>query len=164
MTEFRAHVDLLNYLPGMHCIIIPATAIRKLKDDAKKRLVCTVNSELEFSCGILPMKNGKGFIMFNRKRMKELGVMRGDTVMVHLRPDQSKYGMQMPDELAEILRQDPEADERFHNLTPGKQRNIIMYVTNVKNPDARIERGFKLMNNLKSLPPGKETARKIFGL
>lgn len=148
----------------MHCIVIPATVIRKLKEDAKKRLICKVNGNLEFSCGILPMKNGKGFIMFNRKRMKELGVVRGDTVMVQLCPDQSRYGMQMPEELAEILRQDPEADERFHKLTPGKQRNIILYVSSVKNPDARIERGFKLMDNLKSLPPGKETARKIFGL
>ena len=164
MTQCKAHVDLLDYLNGMHCLVIPATAIRKLKADAKKRLLCTVNGKVEFSCGILPKKNGTGFIMFNRKRMKELGVKRGDTVNLELRPDESRYGMDMPEELAEILRQDPEADERFHQLTGGKQRNIILYVNNVKNPDVRIERGFRIINNLKSLPKGKDTLRNIFGL
>jgi hypothetical protein len=75
---------------------------------------------------------GKGYITLNNKRMKELGLSIGDWVEVVLNPDESKYGMPVPEELAELLRQDPEGERRFEMLTPGKQRYIIHYIKSGK--------------------------------
>jgi uncharacterized protein YdeI (YjbR/CyaY-like superfamily) len=83
---------------------------------------------------------------------------------VVLEKDESKYGMEVPPELAELLAQDPEGAARFEGLTPGKQRYIIQYVSTVKSSQLRIDRAFLLIGNLKRLPVGKESFRAMLGL
>jgi hypothetical protein len=159
-VKFRTSIHTLGYL-NMHYIYVPAKhALRA--GGIKQRLLCTVNSVLTFSCGMMPLKEGNMFIMLNKKRMKALGVENGDSIEVLLEPDHSKFGMEMPEELAEVLRQDREAGNRFRNLSPGKQRNIIYYVSQVKNTQKRIDRALLLLGNLKQLKKGKETVREIF--
>ncbi len=81
---------------------------------------------------------------------------------VVLEPDTSTFGMEVPEELEELLKQDPEGEARFLKLSPGKQRNIIYFVSGVKSSQLRIDRALKLINNLKALKEGKETMREIF--
>jgi uncharacterized protein YdeI (YjbR/CyaY-like superfamily) len=95
--------------------------------------------------------------------MKKLKVQEGDTVSVSLAKDESKYGMSLPVEMIEILKQDKEAKRRFDMLTPGKQRYIIFYVAGVKTPQLRIDRAMLLLGNLKNLPEGKEEFRAMLG-
>lgn len=128
----------------------------------KKRLIFKVNGKVEFPCGLMAMKNGTAYISINKKRMKEAGATAGDTVLVELKEDKSKYGMPMPEKLNEVLLSDPEGKERFEKLTPGKQRNIIHFVSSIKSSQLKIDRALKLINNLKLLPAGKEKVREIF--
>jgi len=96
--------------------------------------------------------------------MKLAGCQLGDRIKIQLTEDESTYGMPMPEELEEVLRQDEYGKMRFDKLTPGKQRNIIHYVGSVKSSSLRIDRALKLINNLTSLPEGKEKVGKIFGV
>jgi uncharacterized protein YdeI (YjbR/CyaY-like superfamily) len=96
--------------------------------------------------------------------MKKLGVCFGDEVIVSLQADTSEYGMEMPEELSELLSQDEEGNRRFHLLTKGRQRYIIHYVSSVKSTQLRIDRAIMLIENLKRLPPGKESFRAMLGL
>ena len=111
----------------------------------------------------MALGEGKAYISINAARMKKLKVEEGDTVSVSLTKDESKYGMELPEELVEIFRQDKEAKRRFDLLTPGKQRYIIFYVAGVKNPQLRIDRAMLLLTNLKKLPEGKEEFRAMLG-
>ena len=72
--------------------------------------------------------------------------------------------MEMPPELAELLRQDEEGKTRFNQLTPGRQRYIIHYVSAVKSSQLRIDRAILLIENLKKLPKGKESFRETLGM
>ena len=81
---------------------------------------------------------------------------------VELVPDESEFGMPVPEELDELFAQDEEGFRRFCGLSPGKQRNIIHFVSSVKNSQSRIDRALKLINNLKLLPEGKEKVSEIF--
>jgi hypothetical protein len=155
-------VGRLAYLGGMNYIEVPEAIVKKLGGLNKQRLLCSVNGKPHFSCGLMALRDGKAYIMFSKKRMKEAGVDVEDKIDVVLEPDHSEFGMELSDELREVLESDPEAESRFRNLTPGKQRNIIHYVSQVKSPQLRVDRALKLMNNLKALPPGKETVRAIF--
>jgi uncharacterized protein YdeI (YjbR/CyaY-like superfamily) len=96
--------------------------------------------------------------------MKQLGLRMGEEATVALEPDHSTYGAEVPEELTELLRQDEEGHERFHVLSPGKQRYIIHYVGAVKSSQLRIDRAIRLIENLKRLPRGKEDFREILGL
>jgi uncharacterized protein YdeI (YjbR/CyaY-like superfamily) len=93
--------------------------------------------------------------------MKELGVKNKDIVEVELKKDSSKYGMEVPEELKELLLQDSEGNRRFNLLPPGKQRYIIYYVAGVKSTQLRINRAIRLIENLKKTKEGKESFREI---
>jgi len=95
--------------------------------------------------------------------MKQIGVKDGEKVDVVLEPDESKYGMAVPEELQELFKQDKEGKKRFDLLTPGRQRYIIHYVSSVKNSQKRVDRAILLIENLKKLPKGKENFRDMLG-
>lgn len=146
---------------GMHIIEVPANIVKKAGGAGKSRFICTVNKKVSYPCGLMALRSGLAYISINKSRMSELKLKMGDVVEVELVPDESEFGMPVPEELQELLEQDHEGDDRFRALTPGKQRNIIHYVSGVKSSQLRIDRALKLIGNLKQLPRGKENMREL---
>lgn len=147
----------------MHYLALPPKVFQALGGKYKVRLKCQVNENAAFSCGLMPMGGGIAFIMLSKKRMKDLGLSGESTISVQLRFDTSKYGMEVPAELKEVLRQDPVGKKRFQKLSPGKQRNIIHYVSVLHGVDKKVDRAVTLIENLKRLPEGKENFAGILG-
>lgn len=159
---FNSKIYQLEHLSG-HYIEVPKKIVVQLGGKLSIRLLCTVNNALTFQCGLMALSNGNAYITLNAKRMKQLHVTFGSKVQIELKKDKSKYGMQMPEELAELLAQDKEGMKRFKLLPAGKQRYIIYYVAMVKNTQLRIDRAILLIENLKKLPIGKESFREMLG-
>lgn len=155
----------IEYLPKLklHHVVVPAAIVEEL-GGIGTRLMCSVNGNNAFHAGMVALGGGEAYITLNKKRMKKYGVNRGDEVEVTLHLDHSKYGMEMPEELEALLEQDAEGARRFENLTPGKQRYIIHYVSQVKSSQKRIDRAILLINNLKKLPEEEFDFRKLLGL
>ena len=80
---------------------------------------------------------------------------------VCLEADKSKYGAPMPEELAEVLNQDPEGKRMFHALTGGKQRSLIYWVASVKDVDKRIQLALVMMKHLHD-NDGKVISEKLY--
>ncbi|MFL5751796.1 MAG: DUF1905 domain-containing protein [Bacteroidia bacterium] len=163
-VKFTTYIDKLKHLVGMHYLLIPARVVKKLGGKFSMRLLCTVNGKLTFQAGLVALGDGDAYISINAKRMKEIGVKTGDEVKVALKEDKSEYGMEVPAELNELLKQDDEGMRRFKMLSPGKQRYIIHYVSTVKSSNKRLERAVLLITNLKRAPEGKETFRQMLGM
>jgi hypothetical protein len=162
--RYKAKIGVLEYMPGMHYLEVPAKIVKSLGGKIRGRFICRLSKAIEFPCGLMALGEGRGYIMLSKKRLKEIGAKLGDTIAIELRADTSRYGMEMCDELKEVLLQDPEGQKRFDLLTPGKQRMFIHYVGAVKNIDKRIERAIQYLENLKLLPVGKESVPKILGI
>lgn len=160
--SLKTHIDKLSYLKTFY-IEIPATVVKKVGGIGKVRLLCEVNKQITFQCGLMSLPEGKAYISINSKRMKELGVENGDTVNVILTEDKSEFGVDVPEELTELFIQDLEGKRRFDSLKPGMQRYILNYVNTVKSPQLRLDKAFMLITNLKNLTPGKETFKEILG-
>ncbi|MGZ3694169.1 MAG: YdeI/OmpD-associated family protein [Bdellovibrionota bacterium] len=148
---------------SMFYLEVPPRVIKSLGGKFRIRLVCTLNKKLSFQCGLMALGKGLGYITLAKHRLQALEIAPGGTLSVELRPDPSKFGMTVPKEFSEVLRQDSEGKKRFNKLSPGKQRNMIFFVSGTKNSDLRIERALRIVENLKLLPPGKETVSGIFG-
>jgi hypothetical protein len=114
----------------------------------ERRVVCTVNGKVRYHAALLHDGLGGFMVLVNQSRRKQLGLHAGDRLTVTLEKDTSEYGMPMSDELREVLDQDSEADALFHRLTPGKQRTLIYWTDNVKNPDIRIRRALVMTAHL----------------
>ncbi len=161
-TTFKSYI---NYLPKLklHHITVPAEIVNKA-GGIGTRLMCSINGNKAFHTGMVALGGGAAYITINKKRMKKYGVEKGEEVEVRIELDHSKYGMEMPEELEALLEQDDEGARRFHKLTPGKQRYIIHYVSQVKSSQKRIDRAILLINNLKELPEDEFDFRKLLGL
>ena len=133
------------------------------KGKVNQRVIVKINQQVEWQGGVVALGEGKGYVAVSKARMKELDIHFGDEVSIEFTKDYSEFGHEFPLELNEVLKQDPEAHERFFQLTPGKQRTLIYYILLMKTSDKRIERSLQFMHNLKRCTPGKETMRQLFG-
>jgi hypothetical protein len=136
---------------GWHFLTFNAKSVAALKfeDKKSKRVVCTINDSHTFQCALLPWTKGGFCIVVNKKIRDELGISDGNKVKVELAKDESKYGLPMPKELKEVLRQDPDGNKLFHALTAGKQRTILYYLAKPKDVDRRIHMALVVVEHLK---------------
>jgi uncharacterized protein YdeI (YjbR/CyaY-like superfamily) len=70
-------------------------------------------------------------------------------VSATFKPDDTEYQFPVPEELAEVLATDPDADKIFQHLTPGNQRGLMHLVNMVKSPDKRVERALLIAKRIK---------------
>lgn len=127
-----------------------SVAALKFEDKKSRRVVCTINGSHTFQCALLPWTKGGFCIVVNKRIREKLGISHGDRVKVELAKDESKYGLPMPKEFREVLRQDPEGNKLFHKLTPGKQRSILWWLGKIKDVDKRIHTALIFIEHLKN--------------
>jgi hypothetical protein len=108
----------------------------------------------------MPAGDDKWFINVNKSIRSKLKIDVGSVLHVRLEPDESEYGLPVPEELSEALKQDPEGNELFHKLTPGKQRTLIYIVQSKKGSDLRISRSLIILEHLK-INDGKINYRQL---
>ena len=134
---------------GWHFLIIDRKYVDKLGFEGKsKRVLCSIKGAEPFPCALMPWGD-IFYIMVNKLRRAELGLNVGDSVEVVLEKDESKYGMPMPEELQEVLNQDPQGDKLFQKLTAGKQRSMMWFIGKVKDIDKRIHTALVFIEHLK---------------
>lgn len=114
-----------------------------------RRVICLLNDSKPIQCALFPIKAGDYFITVSKKLRDQLGISEGDKVRVSLAKDESKYGLPMPKELSEVMRQDREGDRLFHALKPGNQRLAIRLIDMTNDVDVRIYRSLMVIEYLK---------------
>ena len=138
-----------NKLWGAH-FVVPDVIARVFIVGDDRRVVCVLNEKIEYQCALLPKGDGSFLITVNKKTRDKLGLRAGSKVNVGLRKDDSEYGLPMPEELAELLRQDEAGNRLFHALTPGKLRTLLYIAGQPKNPDIRLHRALVIVEHLKA--------------
>lgn len=160
-VKFKTELGKLAADYGWHFILVERKIAEKFPTDGKsRRVVCTLNGEVTFQAGLMHY-HGDFFISVNKPTRTKLGIEAGDSVTVELAPDESKYGWPMPEEFREILDQDPEGDDLFHGLTPGKQRSLLYHLGQIKDIDKRIHCGLIVVDHLKN-NGGKVDGKKLY--
>jgi autonomous glycyl radical cofactor GrcA len=148
--EFTARLENFHTRLWSYHIKVPAVVASRFLEKGEKRVVATLNDQLSIQCAIMPAGDGVHFININKKVRDQLRLNEGSTLKVQLKKDESEYGLPFPEEFKELLAQDTQGNELFHSLTPGKQRNMIYVVSQVKNTDLRIHRALVIIEHLKT--------------
>ncbi|HAL56026.1 MAG TPA: hypothetical protein DCP63_06015 [Bacteroidetes bacterium] len=139
----------VNRLWGCH-FRVPKRIVERLSGTGSRRVLCSVNGSAEHQCAILPQRGGTFVITVNKNMRDALGLDFGIEVQVTLKKDLSTYGLPLPAELQELLRQDPEGSTLFHALTQGRQRTLLYIIGLVKNPEKRTARAVAVVRHLKA--------------
>lgn len=141
----------LSHDGWMGALLLPADIAAQLAQSKTKRVVATLRfngKEVVIYAGVAKRKEITYF-MFSKANQKTLNAITGDTLLVHMHEDKSKYQAPMTEELEAVLLSDYEAYELFEKLLPGKQRNIIFMVYNVKDSQKKVDLALNIMENLK---------------
>jgi len=145
---------------GWHFLVIEPKLVETLEFEGRfRRVMCSINGDKAFHCALLPWGE-QFYIVVNKKKRDSLGIVAGDEVEVVLEKDTSKYGLPMPPEVKEVLRQDPEGNKLFHALTPGKQRSMLYWLSRTKDIDRRIHETLIFVEHLKN-NDGKVDGKKL---
>lgn len=165
-VQFESVVEYLEKLK-LHYIPIPKNVLEELGNNKgsiyNQRVDISVNAIIHWKGGTVALGNEKAYITFSKARMKEANVALGDKVTVQLKPDDSEFGFDVPQEWEAVLEQDPMAKERFLTLKKGLQRATIYLVLQVKSSQGRIDKSLGILENLKRSPIGQTTMRHILG-
>ena len=137
-----------NKLYNFH-VKVPDVIVNSLKSKGVKRFLCSINNGDTFHASLIPAGAGQYFIKVNKELRKKNHLAIGSPCAVTLYQDTSEYGIQLPEEMKELLFQDPEGDLYFHKLTPGKQRSLLFIVDKIKSPEKRLEKSLIIINHLK---------------
>ena len=149
-VNFTSNLTKLSGEIGWHCVAVPDEIGRMFEQrNGTRRVICTMNGTVTFQCALIPFGAGGFFIIVNKAKRDKLRLIVGDEVTVEIKPDESKYGLPMPEELLEVLSQDPEGDKLFHSLTAGKQRSILYFVGKIKDIDKRIQTALIFVEHIK---------------
>jgi len=149
-----------NKLWGAH-LGIPDALAAALIAGGSHRVLCTLNGTAEYPTALMPRGDGSFVIRVNKKFRATLGLQYGDRVEVALQRDESQYGLPMPEELSEALRQDREVHELFHSLSAGRRRTLLYLVGSAKGVETRIHRAVTVVRHLRA-NQGKVNYRELY--
>ena len=139
-VKFRSKVEVTDSEPPWHILRVPKSKVADFGFKGNlRRVTCALNGTEPFQCSLFPSK-GDYFLTLGKKLREKLSLEVGKTVTIELAKDESEYGMPMPAEFAEALKQDPEGERLFKALSPGNQRLMLKLIVFVKNVDKRIAR------------------------
>ena len=147
LTSIRFPVSL----EGTHGVNIPNAVGDPFREAGHKRVRITAYFQdkiLHFH-GALHYRNGDYIISFGKRYQKELGIFPSDFFELQFFEDQSKYGVDMPEEFQAVLDSDLEGAAIFEQLTAGKKRSLIYYITRFKTAQSRIDKSINILENLK---------------
>lgn len=148
-VKFRSVLTIAAPESGWHYIPVKWKVGEKFpKNGGTRRVICTINGVEAFPCALMPY-DGEFTIVVNKERRKKLGLAAGDKISVEIAADESEHGMPMPDELLEVLNQDPEGEKAFQALTPGKRRSMMFFIGKIKDIDKRIHTALIFVEHIK---------------
>lgn len=148
--SFTSAVTPSNSKLFNYCVPVPADITAAFLEKGSKRVVVVFNRTEPFQAALTPIGDGAYVLKINQGRMKKLGLEIGSMIDVELFPDDSAYGLPLPEELAELWKIDEEGKDLFHALTLGKQRTMLYIVSQGQNGEERLRRAVIITDHLKA--------------
>lgn len=136
---------------GTHSIALPYQIVKPFLKKNQKRVKVQATFEdrsLVFHAALQKRKDSY-FLMFGKSNQKALGVFPNDYFQLQFFEDNSKYGVEISEELEAVLLSDYEAYKIFESLTDGKKRGLIYMISRFKVSQTRIDKSILLCENLK---------------
>lgn len=132
-------------------LYVPADAVAELlAATTDRRVEVTINGNYTWQAALMPDGKGNYFINVSKEVRRAAHIEMGDSVSVGLRPDNSQYGVPLPEELKELWKMDSETERVFHLLTPGKQRALLYQIGKPKTSATRARKAVQIMEYLKT--------------
>ncbi len=151
MVEFKSSIIRIPNQVWYAAILVPSEIAAQVVNKENRRVICTINKQHTYQSALMPGGDGSFFINTNKEIRTKLKLEIGDSVEVILKPDDSEYGMPVPEELKSAWEIDEQAYAIFKKLTLGKQRSLVHIIGKPKSSEIRIKKALVVLDYLKSV-------------
>ena len=157
--SFKATLERMPSNLGWVIIRIPFDVSKIWGTRGKLRVKGEI-SGFAFRTSLFSTGKGHHYLLVNKRMQAGAGARPGTVARFRLEPDTEKRVATVPAELLRILNEDRSFRRWFHQLTYSVRKWICDWVTNVRNPQARVRRAeqvaeqlFSTMEAEHELPP-----------
>lgn len=148
-AEFTGSLHDVSGPMNQYVIIVPEDVCMVFNEGkGAVRILCAVNDGEEFPCALNP-RNGGYVIIASKQLIKKHKLAPHVPFKVRVRNDVHD-GLQLPEELLEVLMQDEHFSFEFEKLLPGRKRGLIYYIRSAKTVDTRIKRSLEIAEKVKT--------------
>jgi hypothetical protein len=113
-----------------------------------RRTITILDGRVKMHAALMPRGDGRYYVTINRENFKKLNKAIGEEFDVEMIPDNSEFGMPVPDELIEAFDLFPEGKCIFDSFTKGKQRTLIYMASKPKTSETRIKKAVMILEYL----------------
>lgn len=145
--RFTAPLERLEQEMAFHILPVPDDIAAAWKKAKVRRLVGTINGHA-VKRALMNHAGGGSFFIVGRDIMKAAKVSARAPNALDFKPDPKPDDLDMPEEFAIALRQDPAAKKRWDTFTTGRQRSLLVYITTAKTEPTRIKRAVELATKI----------------
>jgi len=147
-VSFNVVLEPLDEKMIHHLIVVPVEiASLFIGGKSAPRIFCSIDGSTEFPCAINP-RHGRFVIIASKQLIKKNKLSVDVPFQISIRHDPHN-GLQLPEELAEVLVQDEVAFKAYDALNDGHKRGLIHYINQAKSVDSRIKRSLEIMEKMK---------------
>ncbi|EOR92767.1 hypothetical protein ADIARSV_4049 [Arcticibacter svalbardensis MN12-7] len=148
-AEFQAVLQPVDGRMIHHVILVPLDVCTLFRENKGAiRIMCSIKGLEEFPCALNPRED-RYVIMASKQLIKKHKLLPGVPFIVHIRTDLND-GLEIPDELLEVMNQDDHFRSLFEALLPGQKRGYLYYIRSAKSVDTRIKRCLDMAYKMKA--------------
>src|SRR5687767_4053063 len=104
---------------------------------------------IEFRGSLVSMGTGSHVLGIRKELRNKMGITFGDLVKVKLEPDLEPRTVTIPEELKDLLNQEPELKEKFQKMAYTHQREYVQHLEEAKKTETRQRRLEKTLEMLR---------------
>lgn len=150
-NKLQSPIFEISITGSYYSLLLPLEIIQPFLDKNIKRVKAKAifeGKELFFH-GAIQKRNSNYYMMFGKRYQKQLGIFPNDYFQLQFFEDDSKYGVEVPEELEAVLGSDQNAFKIFEALTDGAKRGLIYAISRYATSQTRIDKSLVLCENLK---------------
>lgn len=158
--RFTSTLQRLEQEMAFHILPVPDDIAATWKKAKVRRLVGKINGHA-VKRALMNHAGGGSFFIVSREFIKQAEIGARTPATMDFKPDPAPDWLDMPEEFAIALRQDPAARARWETFTPGRRRSLLSYIASAKTEPTRIKRAVELATKIRthSLHGDRQTAR-----
>ena len=103
-----------------------------------------------FRTSLFPTRDGRHFLLINKRMQKGSHAVAGTVARFHLEPDTEERTVTIPPELKRILSEDRSVLRWFDQLNYSTRKWVTDWITDVKSAEARVRRSEQVAEQLLS--------------
>jgi len=149
MTKtFRVKLEATG--TSLHWVIVRVPVdLRKAWPMWKSRRVFGEINGFQFKTALLPGRQGEGFtLLVNKKMQAGAGARAGEVAEIRLTPDLGEVVIDIPVELARILKSDRALKKWFDGMSPSKRKGFTNFIADAKTKETRLKRAEAMAESL----------------